>query len=339
MDSKSQCSYITVTVHTRGRNRNTKYDLSLVKMAPGCLPACRHSLFLPVLVFCFLVCFITRSVCSPLVYDRVTLLNIRSAVSDCLFCDTREDWHLYVDVPVALRKVCYLPGCLCLWRKRRRKRGKRAGGLVRSKKIGRFPFIGPPSFVAEVEEVNLRCSYLVPVFPSPASMSRSSRMVRVRRRSAARGVNHLILRSLRDGNSVNFFNQSSLSSSDTIPVTMALINARSLANKTFILNDLFASNELDFLFVTETWLKGGDMSPLSELSSAGCSFFSTPRSIGRGGGLAVVFKEKFKCRLLPSDSFCSFESQLITLNSFKSVLCVLIYRPPNSHGDFIQEFS
>ncbi len=176
--------------------------------------------------------------------------------------------------------------------------------------------------------------------PVPGVNVPSSRMVRVRRRSAARGVNHLILRSLRDGNPVNFFNQSSLSSSDTIPVTMALINARSLSNKTFILNDLFASNKLDFLFVTETWLKGGDMSSLSELSSAGCSFFfSTPRSIGRGGGLAVVFKEKFKCRLLPLDSFCSFKSQLITLNSFKSVLCVLIYRPPNSHGDFIQEFS
>ncbi len=121
---------------------------------------------------------------------------------------------------------------------------------------------------------------------------------------------------------------------------MALINARSLANKTFILNDLFASHKLDFVFITETWLKAGDMSSLSELSSTGgCSFFSTPRSIGQGGGLAVLFKEKFKCRLLPSDSFCSFESQLITLNSFKSVLCVLIYRSPNSHGDFIKELS
>ncbi len=113
--------------------------------------------------------------CSPLLYDRVTLLNIQSAVSDCLFRDTREDWHQYGAVPVALRKVCYLPGCLCLWRKRRRKRGKRAGGLVRSKESGRFPFVGPLSSVAEVEEVNLRCSYIVPVFLSPASMS--SRMV------------------------------------------------------------------------------------------------------------------------------------------------------------------
>lgn len=120
---------------------------------------------------------------------------------------------------------------------------------------------------------------------------------------------------------------------------MALINARSLAKKTFILNDLFLSHEIDFLFVTETWLNAGEMTSLSELSPPGCSFFSTPRSVGRGRGLAVVFKDKFKCRLSPSASFSSFESRLIMLNSFKSVLCFLIYRPTNSHGDFIQEFS
>jgi len=37
-------------------------------------------------------------------------------------------------------------------------------------------------------------------------------------------------------------------------------------------------------------------------------------------------------------SFCTFD-QLITLKSFKSLLCVLIYRPANFHGDFIQVFS
>ncbi len=117
-----------------------------------------------------------------------------------------------------------------------------------------------------------------------------------KRRSDARGVNHLNLRSLHDGNPVKSLVQSSLSSSVTTPVAMALINARSLANKTFILNDLFASHKLDFVFITETWLKAGDMSSLSELSSTGgCSFFSTPGSIGQGGGLAVLFKEKFKC--------------------------------------------
>ncbi len=119
---------------------------------------------------------------------------------------------------------------------------------------------------------------------------------------------------------------------------MALIHAGSLANKSFILSDLFLFHELDFLFVTETWLNVGKTTPLSKLSP-GCRFFSTPRSIGRGGVIAVVFKDRFKCRLLPSESHCTFETELIMLNSFKFVLCVLIYRPPIINVDFIQEFS
>ena len=281
-------------------------------MAPGCLPAC-HNLSLSLLFIMFLVCFIARSVCSPLVYDRMSLLNIRSAMSDCLLSNPRDDWHLHSHfVPVALRKMCYLPGCLCLWRKRRRKRGKRAGALVRSKRTRKFPVIGPASSRAEAVVVNLSHSYILPVLPSSALMSQSSRMAFVRRRSADRGVNHRNLRYLRDGSPVTF-NDSSLrtsSSNNTLsPVTMALINARSLANNTFILNDFFLSHEIDFLFVTETWLNTGEMTSLSELSPPGCSFFSTPRSVGRGGGLAVVFNDKFKCRLSPSASFSTFESQ------------------------------
>lgn len=36
-----------------------------------------------------------------------------------------------------------------------------------------------------------------------------------------------------------------------------LLNARSLANKTFLLND-FMSHMLDFMFLTETWLCSGE---------------------------------------------------------------------------------
>lgn len=149
-----------------------------------------HCLFCLYSIF---VCYITHSVCSPLVYDRMMLLNIRSAVTGCLFSDPRDDWHLHSHfVPVALRKMCYLPGCLCMWRKRRSKRGKRAGVLVRSKRIGKFPVIGPVSLMAEAVIVNLRCSYIVPVFPSSVLMPQSSRMVYVKRQSADRGVNHRI---------------------------------------------------------------------------------------------------------------------------------------------------
>ncbi|XP_078265970.1 uncharacterized protein LOC144599123 isoform X2 [Rhinoraja longicauda] len=39
-----------------------------------------------------------------------------------------------------------------------------------------------------------------------------------------------------------------------VPAKVALINARSLQNKTFILNDFFITRGLDFLLLTESWL-------------------------------------------------------------------------------------
>ena len=49
------------------------------------------------------------------------------------------------------------------------------------------------------------------------------------------------------------------------PAKFALFNARSLSNKTFILNDLITSHNLDFLILTEKWLKTGDCCHLIEL--------------------------------------------------------------------------
>lgn len=41
---------------------------------------------------------------------------------------------------------------------------------------------------------------------------------------------------------------------EEIILRLALLNAKSLANKTFVLNDFFTSRELDFMLLTETWL-------------------------------------------------------------------------------------
>lgn len=55
------------------------------------------------------------------------------------------------------------------------------------------------------------------------------------------------------------------------------------------------------MFITETWIAIGDMSPFSELIPRDCTFFNTPRSLGRGGGLVSIFKEKFNCRLISTE--------------------------------------
>ncbi len=131
----------------------------------------------------------------------------------------------------------------------------------------------------------------------------------------------------------------SVSTREPGTVNMALVNARSLLNKTFILNDFFIQHDLDFLFISETWLNVGETHALIELSPDDCTFFSTPRTTGRGGGLACVFKKGFKCHLLSKVNYQSFEAQVMVYDGWKSVLCVLVYRPPKYNKDFIQHFS
>ncbi len=70
---------------------------------------------------------------------------------------------------------------------------------------------------------------------------------------------------------------------------MALINAHSVVNKTFLLNYFYSSHNLDFLFITESWIKVGDLTPFSDLIPADCTFFNSPRLSGRGGGIVTIF--------------------------------------------------
>ncbi len=120
---------------------------------------------------------------------------------------------------------------------------------------------------------------------------------------------------------------------------MSLINARSVSNKTVIINDYFYSRTLDFLFITDTWLTSGDLSPFSELVPSDCKFLNSPRSVGRGGGLASIFKQNFVCRMLATDVYSSFELQLFVLELDNPMATSVIYRPPKPHKDFINEFS
>ncbi len=85
-----------------------------------------------------------------------------------------------------------------------------------------------------------------------------------------------------------------------LPLRMALVNARSITNKTFVLNDIVKTKELNFLFMTETWQRNLENNPLKEICPKDYTFISLPRHSGRGGGLAAVFRNCF----LLSDGKC-----------------------------------
>lgn len=122
---------------------------------------------------------------------------------------------------------------------------------------------------------------------------------------------------------------------------MALINVHSLVNKTFILNDFISSHSLDFLFITETWVKVGDLSPYSELVPTDYCFYNSPHPVGRGGELAIITKKNFsfRCQTLPSTTFMSFEVQLLLLDWSDPIVLALIYRPLHLIKGFIAEFT
>ena len=124
------------------------------------------------------------------------------------------------------------------------------------------------------------------------------------------------------------------------PARIAPVNARSLANKTFILRDFLSSHALDFLCLTETWIGAGECSALNELSPPDYAFFNSPRSSGRRGGTAAVFKNDFKCKQCAvCPSFTSFEVTLFEVGRSDPVLCAVIYRPPKYHKDFLNDLS
>ena len=149
----------------------------------------------------------------------------------------------------------------------------------------------------------IRSSTTPPVlFPILTVISRRRRIKQKERASGA--VLNNLLPIVRATQTLKTVNQ-------PMPFRMALVNARSITNKSFILNELIVSKALDFLFLTETWQRSEDYASLIELSPSNYKFICTPRPSGRGGGLAVVLKERFSCRSMNMGNlpFSSFELQ------------------------------
>ena len=64
-----------------------------------------------------------------------------------------------------------------------------------------------------------------------------------------------------------------------------------------------------------------------------------PRGNGRGGGLAVIHREKWKVLPVSVPAFSSFECLVFKLPGPSPTIIATFYRPPKPHSDFISEFS
>jgi len=60
-------------------------------------------------------------------------------------------------------------------------------------------------------------------------------------------------------------------------INMALLNVRSIKNKSFLINDFISENKLHFMFLVETWLKDNGAASLLETCPPNYKFLQAIR--------------------------------------------------------------
>ena len=112
-------------------------------------------------------------------------------------------------------------------------------------------------------------------------------------------------------------------------IQLALLNVCSLSNKTFLINDFISVYNLDFMFLTETWLvEGSSEAILIESAPQDFSFMHAPRINRKGGGVAALYRDTFQCKQFSFGDFASFEYISTVLQGSPRTLFLTIYRPP-----------
>ena len=122
-----------------------------------------------------------------------------------------------------------------------------------------------------------------------------------------------------------------------------LLNARSVNKKEALIIDCILEHNFDIFVITETWLKEDNRSILPD----GFDCIFRHRQNGKGGGIAVVFRDDIKLQVNDSQSnYITFENIEMTLTSNNNIhhRLIAIYRPPPSlqnkftHNQFLNEF-
>ena len=121
-------------------------------------------------------------------------------------------------------------------------------------------------------------------------------------------------------------------------LNLALLNIRSLAGKTFLINDFITKHNLDFMFLTETWLDQSNVA-LIESAPPNYNFVSEPRLHKKGGGVATLFRDCFQCKQMHFGNFDSFEYVALQLCGSSPAIFLNFYRPPKYSPSFCDDFS
>jgi len=113
-------------------------------------------------------------------------------------------------------------------------------------------------------------------------------------------------------------------------------------DKPTVLKEFLADQNLEILSLSETWLSPDTLpSTLNSLTPPNFSIIHSPRPMGRGGGVAFIYRSYLNMTRITLPSFTSFEYLCIKLSICSSSFTFLtIYRPPSSSiSSFIAEFA
>ena len=120
-------------------------------------------------------------------------------------------------------------------------------------------------------------------------------------------------------------------------MNLALFNCRSICNKTTGVLQLLSDFDTDICCVTETWLKRDDHAKFAEMKDLGYSIHSQPRA-GRGGGVAILYRNGIKVTGQSSKKLKTFESTECTYKSTTGeilrVVCIRVVAttPEKTHN-------
>jgi hypothetical protein len=131
-------------------------------------------------------------------------------------------------------------------------------------------------------------------------------------------------------------------------IKLCYLNARSVCNKADDIADLITDQGADICAITETWLRPGkqDHITLGNIHPPGFKVAHVPRKSGKGGGVALVYRDTLSVDVQKRPQYTSFETiEALVSTGNDCVRLVNIYRPPSSskHGQcssvFLDEFS
>ena len=125
----------------------------------------------------------------------------------------------------------------------------------------------------------------------------------------------------------------------TATLKLSLFNIRSLTNKATFLSDFIADSNLDIVSLTETWQQPNDFFHLNQSLPPGFVYVAKPRTSGRGGGLALIYRESLKILPVAVNDSPSFEVLAMQLKGPVPTIIVSVYRPPKPSSTFITELT